>query len=268
MNANARAAQEAAAIIWRHWQSSCRIDALPEGFRPADRPSGYAVQREIARLSGQRVIGWKIAATSVAGQHHIGVDGPLAGPLLADKVLASGASIPLAGNIMNVAEAEFAFEMAIGLPPRKTPYVLEEVLAAVASLAPAIEVPDTRFNDFAHAGAPQLIADCACACWLVLGTMTRANWRSWDLVRHQATAYRNGSIACTGEGANVLGDPRIALTWIANELASYGDGLKAGDIVTTGTCIVPVAVVPGDEFRVEFGGMGSVSARLACDGAG
>ncbi|MFM9882275.1 MAG: 2-keto-4-pentenoate hydratase [Burkholderiales bacterium] len=263
MDQKARAAKDAAAIVWKHWQSSTRIDALPETCRPADRAAGYAVQREIARMSGQRVVGWKIAATSAAGQTHIGVDGPLAGPLLANKVLASGASIPLAGNIMNVAEAEFAFEMAIGLPPRKTAYVQEEVLAAVASLAPAIEIPDTRFNDFARAGAPQLIADCACACWLVVGAITGANWRSWDLVRHQARAYRNESIACTGEGANVLGDPRIALTWIANELATYGDGLKAGDIVTTGTCIVPVAVVQGDAFRVDFGVMGSVSARLA-----
>ncbi len=263
MDRKERAERDAAAIVWRHWQSSTRIDALPEDCRPADRAAGYAIQREIARLSRQRVVGWKIAATSTAGQRHIGVDGPLAGPLLANKVLPSGADISLAGNIMNVAEAEFAFEMAIGLPPRKTPYVIEEVFAAVASLAPAIEIPDTRFNDFAHAGAPQLIADCACACWLVVGTMTRTNWRSWDLVRHQATAYRNGSIAGTGEGANVLGDPRVALTWIANELATYGEGLTAGDIVTTGTCIIPAAVVPGDAFHVDFGVLGSVSTILS-----
>ena len=263
MDHQARAARDAAAVVWRHWQSSTRMDALPEACRPVDRAAGYAIQREIARLSGQRVVGWKIAATSAAGQQHIGVDGPLAGPLLANKVLASGANISLAGNIMNVAEAEFAFEMAIGLPPRKTAYVIEEVLAAVAGMAAAIEVPDTRFNDFAKAGAPQLIADCACACWLVVGAKTRANWRTWDLSRHRATAYRNESVACEGEGANVLGDPRIALTWIANELATYGDGLKAGDIVTTGTCIVPAAVVPGDAFRVDFGELGSVSARLA-----
>ncbi len=260
---NSREAQEAAALIWRHWQSSSRIDALPDACRPVDRAAGYAVQQEVVRSSGQRVIGWKIAATSAAGQHHIGVDGPLAGPLLANKVFAPGAQLSLQGNIMNVAEAEFAFDMAIGLPSRKTPYVIEEVLAAVGSLAPAIEVPDTRFNDFAKAGAPQLIADCACACWLVVGARTRANWRKWDLVRHRATAYRNGALASAGEGSNVLGDPRIALTWIANELAKFGAGLKAGDIVTTGTCIVPVAVAPGDEFRVDFGELGSVSARLA-----
>ncbi|MSQ20274.1 MAG: hydratase [Betaproteobacteria bacterium] len=255
--------QEAAAMIWAAWNASTRIDALPEFCRPSDRAAAYAIQREIVKLSGQRVVGWKIAATSTAGQHHIGVDGPLAGPLLAKKVLSSGVSVPLAGNSMNVAEAEFAFEMAIGLPPRKAPYVVQEVMAAVTTLAPAIEVPDTRFNDFAKAGASQLIADCACGCWLVVGAKTRANWRQWDLPRHAAIAYRNGEVAAEGEGANVLGDPRIALTWIANELATYGEGLKAGDLVSTGTCIVPVAIAPGDEFRVDFGVLGAVSVRLA-----
>jgi 2-keto-4-pentenoate hydratase len=263
MKTSKTSAQEAAGIIWQHWEASTRIDALPASCRPADRAAAYAIQREIVKLSGQRVVGWKIAATSAAGQHHIGVDGPLAGPLLAKKVLSSGASVPLLGNIMNVAEAEFAFEMAISLPPRQVPYVKEEVMAAVATLAPAIEIPDTRFNDFAKAGAPQLIADCACGCWFVFGPKTRANWRRWDLIGHRATAYRNGEVAAEGEGANVLGDPRIALTWIANELATYGEGLKAGDMVSTGTCIVPVAVVPGDEFRVDFGELGAVSARIA-----
>jgi 2-keto-4-pentenoate hydratase len=263
MNASKISAQEAAGIIWQHWEASTRIDALPDACRPSDRAAAYAIQREIVKRSGQRVVGWKIAATSAAGQQHIGVDGPLAGPLLAKKVLASGASVSLAGNIMNVAEAEFAFEMAIGLPPRAAPYVMAEVLAAVTTVAPAIEVPDTRFNDFAKAGAPQLIADCACGCWFVFGAKTRANWRQWDLVRHRATAYRNGEVAAEGVGANVLGDPRVALTWIANELATYGEGLKAGDLVSTGTCIVPVAVSPGDEFRVDFGELGAVTARLA-----
>src|SRR5262245_34518321 len=94
---------EAADILWRHWQASTRIAALPERCRPIDRAGGYSVQAEVARLSGQRVAGWKIAATSAAGQRHIRVDGPLAGRLLANRVLASGSVAPLTGNVMNVA---------------------------------------------------------------------------------------------------------------------------------------------------------------------
>jgi 2-keto-4-pentenoate hydratase len=75
--------------------------------------------------------------------------------------------------------------------------------------------------------------------------------------------YRNGELASQGSGANVLGDPCIALTWIVNELSQFGDGLLAGQIVTTGTCIPPIPVLPGDQVRMDFGVLGSVGARFS-----
>src|SRR5919107_5610045 len=99
MIASTPAATEAAAILWRHWCASTHIEQLPVHCRPRDRAAGYAVQAEVARLSGQQVAGWKIAATSAAGQRHIGVDGPLAGPLLANRVLIDDSIVPLDGNI-------------------------------------------------------------------------------------------------------------------------------------------------------------------------
>jgi 2-keto-4-pentenoate hydratase len=252
----------AASIIWDNWQRLTRIDELPADCRPADRVQGYAVQAEVVRLSGQKIVGWKIAATSLAGQKHIGVDGPLAGPLLSRRVLDTGATVPLNGNIMKVAEAEFCFRFGAPLPARQSPYDLNEVLDAVESLHPAIEVPDSRYNNFARVGAPQLIADTACACWFVLGRATSEDWRARDLANHSVTAHKNGQSAGTGSGANVLGDPRIALTWIANELRTFGEGLRAGDIVTTGTCVAPVPVAPGDGVRADFGDFGDVTLSV------
>ena len=253
----------AAAILWQNWQQRTRIDQLPPDCRPGDRAAGYSAQKEIVRFSGQDVVGWKIAATSAAGQKHIGVDGPLAGPLLANRVLADGATVPLDGNIMMVAEAEFAFKFACALPRRANPYTQKEVLDAVESLHPAIEVPDSRYNDFVKVGAPQLIADTACADWFVLGPPTTADWRSRDLVAHAVGVYRNGEKVSAGSGANVLGDPRIALTWLVNELRTYADGIAAGQFVTTGTCVVPVPIQRGDTFRADFGEFGSVDVKLA-----
>ena len=89
----------AAAVIWQNWIQSTRIDELPAHCRPNDRAEAYAVQAELARLSGQAAIGWKIATTSLAGQAHIGVDGPLAGRLLSQRVLEDGANISLFGLI-------------------------------------------------------------------------------------------------------------------------------------------------------------------------
>ena len=166
--------------------------------------------KEKSWLSGQRIVGWKIAATSQAGQTHIGVDGPLAAPLLANRVVQDSPSVPvfsMDGNIMKVAEAEFAFRFGKALPRAHT-VLAAEVLAAVASLHPAIEVPDSRYNEFAGIGAPQLIADMACACWFALGPSASVDWRARDLVTHQVTAYINEVAVATGTGANVLGDPR------------------------------------------------------------
>lgn len=80
-------AMNAAALIVEHWQGGTKMDALPEPFRPAPRSDGYAIQTHLERLSGRPLFGWKIAATSESGQRHIGVDGPLAGQLLAERVL-------------------------------------------------------------------------------------------------------------------------------------------------------------------------------------
>jgi 2-keto-4-pentenoate hydratase len=253
----------AAALLWGNWGRTTRIDQLPPDCRPANRAEGYAIQAELARLSGQARVGWKIAATSVAGQKHIGVDGPLAGQLLADRVFAGGARVALGDSIMRVGEAEFAFRFGRALPKREAPYTLEEVLAAVESLHPAIEIPDSRYHDFARVGAPQLIADNACAFWFVLGAATDAGWRGRDLSAHGLTVTKNGAHAADGSGANALGDPRVALTWIANELRVYGEGLRAGEVVTTGTCVTPVPITPGDRLRADFGALGSVEASVS-----
>jgi 2-keto-4-pentenoate hydratase len=253
----------AATTLWPHWQQSNRIPELPPHCRPADRADGYAIQAKLAAISGQGVAGWKIAATSRAGQAHIRVDGPLAGRLLHDRVLSDNATVSLTGNIMRVAEAEFAFRMGRNLEPRKTGYRVDEVMDAVESLHTAIEVPDSRYEDFTVVGAPQLIADDACACWFILGSPVSGTWRSADLAQHKVAGHRNGELISHGTGANVLGDPRIALTWIANELSQYADGLRAGQIVTTGTCITPIPVAPGNQVRMDFGVFGCVDARFS-----
>jgi hypothetical protein len=120
------AIQQAATILRQHWEAGTRIDALPPACRPTDRASGYAIQTEMLRQAGQESAGWKIAATSAAGQAHIAVDGPLAGRLWRSRVLAPGATVSLRGNGMRVIEAEFAFRMGRPLPPRATPYAVAE----------------------------------------------------------------------------------------------------------------------------------------------
>ena len=255
--------QEAAQLLWNAWQAGRKLERLPAACRPQTVEDGYAVQARLADSSGQSVSGWKIAATSQAGQAHIGVDGPLAGRLLAGKIDRSPATLPLGTNGMCVVELEFAFRLARDLPPRDHEYAMDEVLASVASLHPAIEVPDSRFLDFSTAGPAQLIADSACAGLFVWGSAAAVDWRTLDLAAHPVWLSLNGARAGEGSGANVLGDPRIALTWLANELTVRADGLKAGQIVTTGTCIQPTGIAPGVRVLGDFGPLGRVEATFA-----
>ena len=260
---------EAAQLIWANFRNETQIKALPESCRPNSHAEGYAVQAEVARLSGHTCVGWKIAATSVAGQKHINVDGPLAGRLLADRVFAAGThaanSIDLGRNLLRVVEAEFTFRLNRALPPRAAAdgaYTVDEVMAAVASLHLAIEIPDCRLTDFVRVGAPSLIADLACASWWIVGDAVAVDWRGIDLSAHQVTAYKGDAVVAEGIGSSVLGDPRLALAWLANELCVYGEGLLAGDYVTTGTCVVPVPCAPGDAFVMDFGVLGTIAVAF------
>ena len=253
---------EAARILWDAWSEGRRIRTLPARCRPASLDEGYAIQRAVVACSGSGTVGWKLAATSRAGQAHIGVDAPLAGRLLESKVHGDGDLVPGGGLHMGVAEAEFAFRLGHDLPATGVPWSRDDVMGRVAALHVAIEIPDSRFADFAIVGAPHLAADLACAEYFVLGPAAPEAWRTVDLASHPVAFRVNGTETSVGTGANVLGDPRIALTWLANDRAARGEPLLAGEVVTTGTCVVPAAVGPGDELRADFGALGSVGARL------
>jgi 2-keto-4-pentenoate hydratase len=250
----------AAKTLHDHWQAGTKIGDLDPRQRPRDRAEGYAVQA--AMESYGAMFGWKIAATSEAGQKHINVGGPQAGRIFTSSVIADGGTASMAGNEMRVGEPEFAFRMGRDLPPRPTAYSVEEVLNAVDTLHPAIELPDSRFADFVSAGEAQLIADNACAHLFVLGAPTAADWRAVDLVEHKPVVTLRGQ-RFVGHGKNVLGDPRVALAWLANELRELGITLKAGEVVTTGTCHPPLPIQSGDRLEADFGIFGKVSVALS-----
>lgn len=261
MDAQARR-RSASDILYGHWMGGTRLEALPEAVRPATRAEGYAIQALLEERSPSPLFGWKIAATSAAGQAHIAVDGPLAGRILAERLIEVGGRCPFGNNHMKVAELEFAFRMGETLAPRQDAYEMGEVLEAVASLHLAIEIPDSRYEVFERAGAPQLIADNACANYFVVGPAAPDFWRELDLAAHEVTGFVNEGAPQPGIGRNVLGDPRVALQWLVNELSQHGIALEAGQTVSTGTCVVPMAIAPGDHVRGHFGALGSIEVLI------
>jgi len=256
----------AAKSLWGHWQNGSTLQKLPEHTCPKTRAEGYAVQGLLPTVSGRIVAGWKIAATSLVGQKHINISGPLAGRILSGQVFSPGSTVPSSGNRMRVAEPEMAFTLSKDLPPRTTPYTVDDVLEAVASLHPALEFPNSRFEIFTEAGEAQLLADCACAHQFMLGPAAPESWRKLDLSKqhvHAKVTKRDHSLwTREGTGEAVLGDPRIALAWIINELTSQSITLKAGQFFTTGTCMVPLEIEPGDEVLADFGVLGQISMKF------
>ncbi|OLS99481.1 hypothetical protein BJF90_08185 [Pseudonocardia sp. CNS-004] len=251
-------AHRAASELWERWQHRSPAGALPEGNRPTTVADAWAVQVALTELAGPR-IGWKIAASSPAGQRHIGVSGPIAGPLLASGVRASGDSVRLTS--MASAEPEIAFRLGADLPAAGRPYDRETVLAAVADVLPAIEVPDSRFGDVPAAGAAQLVADLACAAFVVLGEPV-PQWSLGELRDRKVVMRINGEIASEGAGANALGDPCDALVWIVDTVTRHGSDLLAGEVVITGAAAPPRSVRTGDVVTCEVEGATPVTTTI------
>ena len=249
--------------LWGLWSTGRVFDGFSEQFVPGTREDGYAIQALLETRSINPLFGWKIAATSEAGQKHINVAGPIAGRLLAERVRDAGAMIDLTGNRMRVAEPEFAFRLGRDIGPNDRSLSTADVLDAVETLHLAIEVPDSRYDDYTIVGEARLIADNACAHELILGPPTDADWRTLDLARHKVKASVRGRYDREGIGANVLGDPRVALHWLVSEVTGLGLTVKAGQTVITGTCMVPLELQPGDDVTADFGVLGQIDLLVA-----
>jgi len=170
---------------------------------------------------------------------------------------------------MLVAELEFVFVMGSPLSPRKDglPHDIGDVMSAVSALHLGSEIPDSRYEDFTAAGLAQLIADCACADRFVLGPEVTAPWQEENLAAHLVKGWATNAEGKDGEvyhgsGAAVLSDPRVALTWLVNELNDNGIELQKGEFVTTGTCLIPIPVKPGDTVTGDFGDFGTIKLRF------
>ncbi len=239
-----------------------RLARFPETCTPQSADDGYAIQEAFAKVWGLEVVGYKIGCTSLEAQQLLGSPGPFPGRIFAPYKLDSPATISASAFQRVGIESEFAFTLARDLPPRNKPYGSDEVADAVAALHPAIEIIDPRWADWLKVGVPSIIADNGAIGAMVLGPPLK-DWRRLDLPSHKATLYFDGAVKATGTGAAVLGNPLDALTWLANDLARRGFGLKRGDAVTTGTCTGVEDARAGMKVVVDMGALGK--AELAVE---
>ena len=186
---------------------------------------------------------------------------PFRGPIQEDTIFLETARVP--AELLHVigVEAEIAYRFAQDLPPREAPYTREEVLAAVGTMHPVIEILDTRFVALGSADPLSHRADHQNSGALAVGPGIE-DWRGIDTLRQKVRLTLDGALRHEGVGGNSAGDNVRLLVWMANHGARSLGGLRAGQIVTTGSCSGTDFVEPGTRVRAEFSGIGGVDTAI------
>lgn len=227
---------------------------------PPDKATAYRIAGMVAEELGWPVLGWKIAAMKEEMQHALRTDSPIYGRVY--FVEETPFEVAHAGLASPIPEVEYQAKLGMDLPPRTRPYTVEEVTDAVASLHPGLELAECRFvHDAAFPPLPAILADGAGSGTIVHGPAI-ADWKTRDIAGQQATLSSNGRLRRKGAAAAALGHPMAPLTWLANELSRTGVGMKAGQMVSTGTLTGMLAAKAGETFVADFGPFGSVSVAL------
>lgn len=233
------------------------IAEMPADCAPKTLADGYAVQERLLQLLDTPTTGYLLGLTNEYMQKIFNVDAPYYAHILAPNLHRSPKRFGAKELLTRGLECEVAFRMARDLPPRGKPYAMEDVAEAVATMHPSIEVVNGHFENWLDLPMPIVLADNGTDGPLVCGEGTE-DWRRIDRVTLPVILRVNGAVAAEGKGANALGDPLKALTWLANELNKKGAGLKAGETINTGTCAKLIPAKPGDEAVASFGPLGEV----------
>lgn len=223
----------------------------------------YAIQAAFVaakEANGSVRKGWKIGLTSRAMQMALGIDIPDSGILFDDMFFDHGGVVPKGRFIEPRIEAEIAFIMGEDLSGADC--TREAVLAATDWVAPALEILDTRIvrvdpGSGATRKVFDTISDNAANAGIVLGDKKHSP-EAFDLRWVGAVVARDGSVEETGLGAGVLNDPVMGMVWLVQRLAEYGQGLRAGDVVLSGSFIRPIEAPAGSVFAADYGEFGRV----------
>lgn len=227
--------------------------AIPDGAAEPSIAEAYAIQDAVVAKSGG-IGGWKVGAASPAAE-------PQCAPLPAPLIFQGPARLPAEAYGRLGIEAEIAFHITSSLPPRDLPYSRSEVIAGVGAVCAAIEIVDSRWQAWPRVGAGWQLADHSANGALIHGSGISA-WHELDLSIQPVRLLIDDRPPIEAIGGNTAGDPVRLLVWVANHAARRGHPLKAGDVVTTGSCTGMNFAEPGSRVRAELRGIGEVELLL------
>lgn len=240
--------------------------ALPAGFAERCSPEQALElqathQKRLIERIGGRAIGIKLGGTTTTALSALGLDSPFTGPLLSARHHASPARV--ARNDFNVCviEAEIAVRLGRDIAPRTSVPSPEELLDAIDAMYPSIEIADSRLVNWAKASAREIVTDLGYAGAWVQGEACEA-WRTLDPAAIAVSLSCDGEVVRNGSGSLVLGNPLHALGLAVAALGRRGLGLKAGTLVSTGSCTPPWPIPGGGHIVADFGTLGQVTLEL------
>jgi 2-keto-4-pentenoate hydratase len=231
------------------------LDILPR--TPAE---GYDVAEAVAARLGWPRRGWKVAATTPEMRRRLHASEPIRGPIYASLVQPSPGTIAFAPLLDPIIECEIVLRIGADLPARPEPWTAPEVQAAIAATHGGIEVAECRFPMDALPPTPGILADGAGNGRYVLGPEI-PGWRDRDLAALPVTLDVDGALRRSGSGAEAMGHPFSVLLWLAEALRQRGQGLVAGDLVSSGTCTGMLRPAAGQRLVARFG----VGCEVALD---
>ena len=255
-----------AAELHESERTRTQVEHFSKRFPEMTIEDGYSISRrwvETKVAEGRVARGHKIGLTSRAMQQASQIDEPDYGTLLDDMFFEQG-DIPFARFIKPRVEVELAFVMGRRLEgPRVS---LTDVLAATDYVVPAIEIIDSRIEQFDRDSGKMrkvfdTISDNAANAGIVLGGRP-VKPDAVDLRWVAALLYKNAVIEESGVAAAVLNHPATGVAWLARKLAPWGECLEAGEVVLAGSFTRPTAAIAGDTFHADYGPLGSIAFRF------
>lgn len=258
--------RQLAAELHASEQSRVQVEHFSKRYPGMTIEDGYAISKTWVAMkiaAGRQVRGHKIGLTSRAMQQSSQIDEPDYGTLLDDMFFAPG-DIPVDRFIAPRVEVELAFILKHKLEGDQVE--IEDVLAATEYVQPAIEIIDSRIEQFdRHTKVMRkvfdTISDNAANAGIILGGR-KVHPREVDLPWVGAILRQNGVVEETGLAAGVQGHPAVGVAWLARKLAPWGESLQAGEVVLAGSFTRPAFAKRGDLFDADYGPLGRFEFRF------
>ena len=221
---------------------------------PPDRASAIAVQDATVQALGP-VRGWKVGAKAPEME-------PNGSPLPASGIFAGGVALVGPPWTMRGIEVEVAVRFARDFTPASPDIDTAQLQDAIDCVLPAIEVVETRLADWRESDPLAQLADLQTHGALVVGEPSTVKPADLDLRQVEAYLAFDGQPVASCRGANPAGDIWRLFAWLAWHAAQRGRPLRAGDIVTTGSCSGMLFAGEGMQVLADLKGIGRVELRF------